>query len=105
VPPFEYRLVPGTSLVEGFYLTQEGAPEGQARIYGLGYRNETKGFAVRIEDGAGRVREVALALTVTRPEGEVVEDGCTCVSRSSAAGSPVLFLGLLLLFRRRRFQA
>lgn len=104
-PPFEYRLVPGTSLPEGFYLTDQGAPEGQARIYGLGYRNETKGFAVRIEDGAGRVREVALALTVTRPDTEVVEEGCTCVSRGGAAGSPLLLLGLLLVVRRRRFQA
>lgn len=107
VPPYEFRLVPGTSLPEGFYLTQEGVPEGQARIYGTGYRNESKGFAVRLEDSQGRVREVALALTIGRVgDSTFVEESCACTgTERRGAGLPAALLGLVLLFRRRRFQA
>lgn len=108
-PPLKWRLVPGTWLPDGFHLVEgdgERAPVGTARIYGRGFLVQHHAFMVRVEDAAGRRREVPLALTVEFPAGSGPGDGgCRCAAPRAGTGlGALLLLGLtgLLAARRRR---
>ncbi|MEL7367345.1 MAG: putative Ig domain-containing protein, partial [Myxococcota bacterium] len=109
-PPFVWRVVPGTSLPAGFFLTEatmSGRPS-MARIFGRGLFPVDQAFAVRVEDGAGRRREVALVLSLSELSADGEAEGCVCVAanrRGSKIGIGMMVLltiGWMMRRSRRR---
>ncbi len=101
-PPLKWRLVPGTSTPEGFYLTQgDGtkAPTDAAFLYGIGYRPGEHAFAIRVEDAYGRKRELPLLLVVV---GRDAFEGGGCSGMSPQNLSWALLLVPWFVFRTRR---
>ncbi|MEO1338851.1 MAG: putative Ig domain-containing protein, partial [Myxococcota bacterium] len=96
-PPFVWRIVPGTSLPAGFFLTEatmSGRPS-MARIFGRGLFPVDQAFAVRVEDGAGRRREVALVLSLSELSADGEAEGCVCVA-ANRRGSKI-GIGMMVL--------
>lgn len=101
VAPMSWRLVPGDSLPDGF--TIEVLNDRQAVIRGSTYRRVAHGFAVRVDDAAGRRREVVLGIEVFRPL--VPTSSCACATPKSDAPiglALMLVIGGLVVARRRR---
>ena len=106
-PPLTWRLAPGDSLPQGFYLEpDETAPDRDAKLVGLSIRPMVHGFTVEVEDAVGRRRDAVYAIRVIRPIGGG-GDGCHCIGGPSRGRAPIgvamtlVLLGLGLAVRRR----
>ena len=80
-PPYRWQIVPGTSLPEGFFLTDADGTTGPAdagRLFGRSLVPVDQAFAVRVEDAQGRRREAALVLSLDVVGGTDGSGGCRC---------------------------